>query len=611
MKDHEKGRPSGLPFSLGAVLLILGGFVVYLPGIDGPFLFDDFPNIVQDRFVAIDAIDVERFADIAFPEGQFRRRPLARATFALNYYFAGQSFDELAFKLTNVLIHLLNGLLVYTLCSLLCRRQIENSDSNNNVRASATRLVPLIAGIVWTLHPIQLTSVLYVVQRMTSLSALFVLAGLVLFVLGRSRLERAQPLAMTLLTTGVIGGTVLGALCKETAVLAPSLALVVELFFFDRRRLSDINRKRLKLFYLTSVFGPGLLALGLLFGKPEITAAMFYSIRDFTLIERVLTESRILFFYVGLVFFPNVRNFGLFHDDIPLSTSLVDPWTTSVSLIGWLILVLLAFSTVRRRSMWGFAIAWFLVGHAVESSFLALEPVHEHRNYLPSFGLVLVTVHYLVGFLTRSTSMRRLVVPIAVLLVLSIGFSTWTRATFWRDMLTLTTLMERNHPRSYRTQMAVGLALAQTGQDLRLVYEAFRSGAAINSKAVAPLIEMAKLVNVPLITGTISSSPLGDGEGISLKDEFSTNREWLIGVQLLLEQEIARRLKQYPIVPTTTLTLLSLADCTRTQTAVCVALAPNNLNWHRIALENPRIRPDERTLLGYSSDALGKWLDQN
>lgn len=610
MTDGKKGRPSGLPFFLGVGLLIVGVCIVYLPGVDGPFLFDDYPNILQDRFVAIDTITIDNIVELTFPEGQFRRRPLARATFALNYYWSGQRFDALVFKLTNVLIHLINAVLVYWLCSLLCRRHASVDDApSDDARVTPLRWVPLLAGLVWALHPIQLTSVLYVVQRMTSLSALFVFAGIILFMLGRARLERGSPFAMTLVTIGVVGGTVFGMLCKETAILTPAFALLIEWFFFDRRRLSSVFRKQLIGFYLVTVAVPGVLCMGVLLVKPEISAAMNYAIRDFGVIERVLTESRILFFYIGLLLFPNIRNFGLFHDDIPLSTGLFEPWTTSVCTAVWFIVALAVLLKARRGSMWGFALSWFLVGHVVESTFLDLEPVHEHRNYLPSLGLVLATVYYLVGFLSGRAGTRRLSIPIAGLLVLVVGFSTFTRAALWRDTLSLATGMERNHPQSYRTRMAVGLARAQAGHGLSSIYHAFRGAAAINPQAVAPLMQMVKLTHVPLITATFSAAPFGDRDINLLEDDFSNTRGWLTRVQVLLDGEITKRLRWYPIVPTTTLTLLDLVVCTTAQIAACIAVAPSSLEWHRVALENPRIREHDRRILRRSVELLREWLD--
>ena len=177
--------------------------------------------------------------------------------------------------------------------------------------------------------------------------------------------------------------------------------------------------------------------------------------------------------------------------------------------------------------------------------------------------------------------------------------------------MTLTTFMVRNHPQSYRSQMAVAFARAQAGQDLSSIYQSYQRAAVINPKAVAPLVELAKLVQVPLITGTTSQPGAGEDDIVVLEDDFSTSPHWLTRMQLVLDREITRRLNQYPIVPTTTLTLASLAACAQARTGVCVALAKGGLAWHQVALQNSRMRGDDRMQLGYSRDALRQWLEEN
>ena len=64
-------------------------------------------------------------------------------------------------------------------------------------------------------------------------------------------------------------------------------------------------------------------------------------------------------------------------------------------LYRWVVLVGLALWGVRRRAMWSFGLLWYLVGHSLESSLLSLELVFEHRNYVPSFGILFAGAYYL------------------------------------------------------------------------------------------------------------------------------------------------------------------------------------------------------------------------
>ena len=202
-------------------VLGVGVFSVYTPGLQGPFVFDDHPNIVGNQLVAVDALDAESLRDPAFSlgNGAYPDRGLARLSFALNYYFAGERFDRFAFKATNVVIHVLNGLLVYWLSVLLLRRYAGGArpPSAEAGWGAMQSYLPLLVAALWLLHPIQLTSVLYVVQRMTSMAAFFVLAGLLLFVMGRIRLEAGRAYGLTWMFAGLAGGVFLGFFCKQNA----------------------------------------------------------------------------------------------------------------------------------------------------------------------------------------------------------------------------------------------------------------------------------------------------------------------------------------------------------------------------------------------------------
>ena len=157
--------------------------LAYLPGLRGPFVFDDYPNIVNNPTVAVTTLTAQNLytaasSNTSGPLG----RPLAALSFALDHYRAG-GFYPLAFKLTNLAIHLLNVLLVYALVGRVARRLGAGEGS---------AAVALFTALLWGLHPLQLTSVLYVVQRMTSLSALWVLAGGWLWLVGRQRLAEVS-----------------------------------------------------------------------------------------------------------------------------------------------------------------------------------------------------------------------------------------------------------------------------------------------------------------------------------------------------------------------------------------------------------------------------------
>jgi hypothetical protein len=127
-------------------------------------------------------------------------------------------------KLTNLAIHLLNTWLVFLLGRRVLRAAAVNATDGNSTR---NQWIALWVAAAWALNPINLMAVLFVVQRMESLCHTFVFAGLLLYVMGRARL-RTIGQGWPMLLGGLIGGTVLGALVKESAVLLPVYALALE-----------------------------------------------------------------------------------------------------------------------------------------------------------------------------------------------------------------------------------------------------------------------------------------------------------------------------------------------------------------------------------------------
>ena len=579
------------------VVLVAVVVLVYSPGLNGPFLFDDFPNVVNNPLISVEKLDAEHLRDAAFSIGNrpYPHRGLARVSFALNYYFAGLSFDAFAFKLTNLIIHVLNGLLIYWLSVLLVRRYVSAARGPSEQAGwnAMQSHLPLVVAALWMLHPIQLTSVLYVVQRMTSMSAFFVFLGLLVFVTGRMRLESGSRYGWTLMFSGLGAGVVLGYLCKQNAVLLPFLAFLVELYFFRFQTLAPLSRRRLYGFYALTVGIPAVAALaGLTIGWESVLEG--YLDRDFTPWERLLTQSRVLFFYLGLLFFPHIRAFGLYHDDIALSTGLFEPWTTFVAMAAWIVLVALALWGVRRRAIWSFGLLWYLVGHSLESSLLSLELVFEHRNYVPSYGVLFAAAYYLLWGLARVSRSRNLTYPVVGLLVLVFAFTTFTRAGIWSDKITWNLFTAKNHPESYRSLTGAGVLDIIRRSDARDIYASFGRAARARESTIIPLVEMHKLA-----TGMRNLVEAGEQPGAEALEETSDaellerplvlSAPYLRRVESTLDAEIRRRLEEYPVGDESSHALDRLRKCIVKGVDVCVPLLEKLEDWYELALANDRM----------------------
>ena len=589
---------------LGLAVLLVAVVAIYSPGLEGPFLLDDRENITAIPVMKMSTLSLPSARDALFARGKWHPdRGLARLSFALNYYFAGKRFDTFAFKATNVVIHILNGLLVYWLSVLLLRRYAGGArpPSAEAGWGAMQSYLPLLVAALWLLHPIQLTSVLYVVQRMTSMAAFFVLAGLLLFVMGRIRLEAGRAYALTWMFAGLAGGVFLGFFCKQNAVLLPFYAFLVELFFFRHEALPGAARRRLYGFYGLTVALPALVAVvGLTVGWEAIVQGYLH--RDFTLWERLLTQSRVLFFYLGLMLFPHIRAFGLYHDDIALSTGWLEPWTTLVSVLAWAVLVGLALWGVRRRALWSFAVLWYLVGHALESSLLSLELVFEHRNYLPSFGILFVAAYYLVRGLDQVVRQRRLVYPVVGLLVVVLAFTTFTRASTWGDKITVIEFSLRNHPDSSRTHGEYAMTNARLMGDIELSYKHWARAAELNPSSVLELIEMDRILAVQILAFEQQQQVADSGPAeYPVPTEFGAamapDLDYLKALDRLVADEISTRLETRPVPMGNVSALRALERCVHTGLTPCVVLRPRAIEWFELASENPRGNNDARAVL--------------
>jgi tetratricopeptide (TPR) repeat protein len=443
-------------------LLVSLGIGVYLPGLPGGFVFDDYPNILENESLRLERPTPASLLAAAFSsEAGVLKRPLAMLSFAAGYAAFGHS--PLAYKLTNIAIHVANALLLYAFLNLVAAVPAVSSGGSPPPRDA--RSIALIAAALWVVHPINLSSVLYVVQRMNSLAALFALLGTYCYLRGRLQLL-AGSRGFGVLAAGTLGCAALGMLAKENAVLLFAFVAVVELCLF-RLRTATPRGGRLLCGYFVLVVGlPALLCVTFLLANPDWLASR-YAGRPFTLSERLLTETRVLWFYLRLVFVPSNSAFGLFHDDFPVSTGLFAPPATALAAAGLAGALALALAAIPRYPVASLGVLWFLAGHVLESTVLPLELVHEHRNYLPAAGLIFAFVHVI---WTGVRDGRVRPVLRGALVALTIAWSTVTvaRASQWADPLVLATLEAEHHPGSARTRYELGrmyLLLHLAGQD--------------------------------------------------------------------------------------------------------------------------------------------------
>lgn len=426
---HFHFAPKQLLVPLGCIAAILLTAACYWPSLSGPFIFDDFPNLAPiGEFGGIHSWETFKhyvFSGNAGPLG----RPISLASFVLNAQDWPAS--PYPFKVTNLALHLINGALLYILATQLL------SGLHGKTQA---RKMALVAMSVWLLHPLLVSTTAFVVQRMTQLSGMFVLLGLIGYLHGRTLLDSKPRQAWLWIIGSISSGGALAILSKETGVLLPLFALSIEMSVFSRNK--EAPRKGLLWLLCLPVFMLLAYIASLLPGIENT-----YLARDFTLTERLLTQSRILLDYLSHTLYPQMRGSGIYHDDYPISAGILSPLTTLFSLLTLCALLASACAFRKKFPLFALAVFWFLAGHFLESNIIPLELYYEHRNYLPIMGIAILAGK---ASFPSQGDLKKIAPFLALLFILFESFITWQNASMWSSQAKLVHFTLLEHPTSLR-----------------------------------------------------------------------------------------------------------------------------------------------------------------
>ncbi|GAB2490370.1 hypothetical protein [Arenimonas alkanexedens] len=498
------------------VLLALTA-AIFWPGLSGDFVFDDYPNIVTNPAVHLESLDRESLAGAArgYEHGPFGR-PIATLTFGLNHYLGGN--DAWGFKFFNLILHLLNVGLVLMLGQRLLK--LAGVDASSSANAS------LAIAAIWALHPLQVSTVMYVVQRMEMMSLTFTLLALIAYLRGREAqlVGRAGwPWLLACLPL-----MLLSLLCKETGVLLPVYTLAIELtvlqFAADRTGLSA----RLKVVYALSF----VIAMSyvLFWVLPAYLDPAIYEFRGFTLMDRLLTQPRVLVMYLAQMMFPAPGLMTFYYDTFDASRGLLSPPTT---LLCILLLAALAAAGIwlrRRAPLFALGVFLFFGSHLLTSSFFPLELAFEHRNYFSLFAMLLSATD-LVLRMPHGEIPRMRIYTIGIV-VAGLCLLTLLRAATWGNPTNLAMDLAAKNPNSSRASVDLGeqfmkLANADATSPFYLRAEReFERGAAMANSSPLPeqaLILLASSAQIPAkdawwqsFIQKIATRPIGPQELMSV-----------------------------------------------------------------------------------------------
>jgi len=429
-----------------AIFALLGlTIIIYYPALSGQFYLDDYQNLKSLSYISTQGYLQFILDGHAGPAG----RPISLLSFALQH----QQWPEnpFAFKAVNLFIHLVSGLLIF----LICKQLVSRLELSKNEKFALSA----IAAGLWLLHPMHISTVLYVVQRMTQLSALFMLLGIfgyLHFRVGFRTTARVRDLAGMSICVG--GGMVLAIFSKENGILLPLFLVVIETTIFSGMQRDPAWYKWAWVF-----LGLPLLMLAIYLGLNIDSVISSYSLRDFTISERLMTQAVVICTYVKNLVLPYYGLFSLYNDDFTISSGLLSPPTTLFAIASILFASIFAILTRKRFAVVSFAVLWFLGGHLLESSYISLELYFEHRNYIPSLGIFFFIGWIVVMAWRKFSSKLLLIVPVSGYFCLVL-LTTFLELSLWNNPYQQAFEWARLHPASKRAQDNLASVYLKTGE---------------------------------------------------------------------------------------------------------------------------------------------------
>ena len=424
-------------------LLAVIGVAVYIQSFRAPFIFDDLPNITENPLIRMTEITPDALARVL--KSRAVNRPLANLSYAVNYFFHG--YDVRGYHLVNLVIHIITAFLIF----LIARQTLGFCGAEN-------RWTPLLAAGLWLVNPLHTQSVTYIVQRMNAMAAMFFLLALYLYIRARITIRSGRRrFSGGLLLFLCLMAAVAGLAAKEIVAILPVVIFLYEWFF-----LQDLDRAWIKkqlpwIGLVVLVFS--VLALLYMDGSPLEKLHNMYEKRGFTPGQRLLTEANVVIYYISLLVFPHPGRLILDYD-FPLSQTPADPFCTGLAMAALLMLFVWAAYAARKHRLFSFAVFWFLITLAIESSVVALALIFEHRTYLPSVFPVIA----LTALLLRTIRPGTLAGTILCLAIAVCGFWTYQRNTLWQNPIDFCQDNVAKSPQQVRAYVNLGAVFHTIGK---------------------------------------------------------------------------------------------------------------------------------------------------
>lgn len=444
IKTSFKGLPLYLSIITVLTLLVYSNVLHGEPQMDDVYVFENAE--LRSPFTLLDR-DIYK----SFLSGG---RPLTALAFSLNHYMWGR--ETFSFHLTNLIIHILNGILVF----VLVRSTLKLTDGGHSNNPD---IIAFFTALLFSIHPVQTESVSYIYQRAESLSSLFYLTSLISFIRG----YQAESIGKKIVYQGLFFASfIISLLCKEIAITLPLIAFLYGLYFFRGDRVW----RNIALPGALILAGIAITALKLnsIQGNPNVG----YQLKEYTAWEYLLTQLNVIVHYLRLIIFPINQNLDY---DYPATKTFFEAGTF-MSFALLFSMICLAMSLRKRQRSISFFILWFFITLSPSSSIIPLsDACVEHRLYLPSIGIFFISSLAMVrlsGMLKTASSSRHLTLAVCILCVLTfLSAATYHRNLIWKSRLAMWKDVVRKSPKKGRAHNNLASIYSMTGDQKSAIRE--------------------------------------------------------------------------------------------------------------------------------------------
>lgn len=384
--DHKDEFACGYSINLKTkryIFAFLSLFILlclaYGNSLQGVWVFDDHHDILRNEVLS--SFTWPAFVQKYITDHFFR--PLAILSFVMNYHLGG--YDIYGYHIVNFTIHYISAIFIF----LFVYKTMLLPSIAEQYRVHAYSIA-LLTAVFWCTSPLHVTAVTFVTQRYTSLAGMFYFMTLFFFVRGRTA-DKQSSAARQYIFCAI--SAVMAFLSKENAAMLP-----ISLYLYDLLLIRGASRENIYKDTKRVIWPLAVLVLLMVLYLSTTGFPLDYKSYTFTMKERLLTEPRIVLFYISLLIYP-VSTRLAFDQDYVLSSSFFVPWTTGVSIFIILGLIGYAFSVMRKRPLIAFCILFFFINLLIESSFIPIEIIWEYRNYVPSLSFFILAALFMIWVL--------------------------------------------------------------------------------------------------------------------------------------------------------------------------------------------------------------------